>query len=71
MPVPSDQECGNVNSPAAGFLQAQEPARAYRAPQGRRAHDTVFVEVSPIFITNKCQTTELPWIQLGFSSSGV
>ena len=56
MPLPSDQECGNVNSPAAGFLRRKSRRRPAGGTAGRRAPDTVFVEVSPIFITNKCQS---------------
>ena len=40
--------------------------------QGRRAPDTVFVKYHPpLSLTDVNQTTELPWIQRGFSSSGV
>ena len=42
--------------------------------QGRKGPDTVFklLKYHPsLSLTNVSQTTELPWIQLGFSSSGV
>ena len=42
--------------------------------QGRRGPDTVFKLLKyhrSLSLTNVSQTTELPWIQLGFSSSGV
>ena len=40
--------------------------------QGRTPNQVLylFVEASPILLTTVNQTTELPWIQLGFSSRG-
>ena len=39
--------------------------------QGRRAPDYLLKYHPSLPVTNVSHTTELPWIQLGFSSSGV
>ena len=75
MPLPSDhRECGSVKSPAAGFFSGLRvgcvAGGGGGGEQGRRAPDTVFVKYHPsLSLTDVNQTTELPWIQCGFSSS--